>query len=58
MTIVTFAVDTGFRGNFAVFMQLLFTDSAFYPVAFFTYYTVVFLTFFTAVTVIIYTRIT
>jgi hypothetical protein len=58
MKVVAFAVDAGFRENCGVFSQPLFTDSAFYPVAFFICFTVVFLTFFTAVTVIIYVKIT
>ena len=58
MMVVAFAVDAGFRENCAVFMQPIFTDSAFYPVALFLCYTVVCLTFFTVVTVITYIRTT
>jgi hypothetical protein len=57
MKVVAFAVDAGIRENCAVFMRP-FSQTAFYPLAFFICFTVVFLTFLTAVTVIIYTRIT
>ena len=56
-TVVTFTIDAGFGENCAVFMQPLFTEWAFNPVAFLFCYTAVFLTFFTAVTVIIFIRI-
>jgi len=58
MAVVAFAIDAGFRENCAVFMQPIFTDSAFYTVAHFFCYTVVCLKFFTAVTVIVYIRTT
>ena len=52
-TVFAYTIDAGFRQNCALFLQSLFTDCEFYPVAFLFCYTVVFLTFFTAVTVIV-----
>jgi hypothetical protein len=42
----------------AAFMQPIFSDWAFYPVAFLFCYSVAFLSFFSAVAVIIFVRIT